>query len=142
MDLYWLGYTDKDIRAMTKKEIPYRKPEYILTTETLNELKTKIRDKKLIKVLDSYFYHVIKTLENSFCHLKQNAYACIFIGNPSLDGIEVEIWRVLMEYFLERNFICECIFEDKIQSRQLFKSRNNKNPDGMKSEFLLVLKKI
>jgi hypothetical protein len=33
------------------------------------------------------------------------------------------------------------VYEDKIKTRQLFGSRNNKNPNGMKSEYLLVLKK-
>ncbi len=31
--------------------------------------------------------------------------------------------------------------EDRIKTRQLFKSRKNKNPDGMKSEYLLILEK-
>jgi hypothetical protein len=53
----------------------------------------------------------------------------------------VEIWRVFMEYFSDRGFECETVLEDCIKARQLFSARKNKNPDGMKSEFMLVLRK-
>lgn len=35
----------------------------------------------------------------------------------------------------------EKVYEDRIQTRKLFGGRKNKNPDGMKSEFLLILRK-
>ncbi len=73
--------------------------------------------------------------------LKSNATACIFVGNPSIDGIKVEIWRILVEYFTQRGFIFEKVYEDKIKTRQLFGARKNKNPEGMKSEYLLILRK-
>jgi hypothetical protein len=73
--------------------------------------------------------------------LVRGARACIFIGNPRVDGLEVEIWRVFMEYFSDRGFECETVLEDRIKARQLFSARKNKNPDGMKSEFMLVLRK-
>jgi len=55
--------------------------------------------------------------------------------------VEVETWRILKEYFQENGFIFDTVFEDRIKTRQLFKSRKNKNPDGMKSEYLLILEK-
>jgi hypothetical protein len=56
--------------------------------------------------------------------------------------IGLEIWRILKEYFVEKGYDFKDVYEDKIKTRQLFKARNNKNPDGMKSEYLLVLKKM
>ena len=73
--------------------------------------------------------------------LKSNAAACIFVGNPRIDGITVELWRILAEYFTARGFVFEKVYEDRIKTRQLFGARKNKNPDGMKSEFLLILRK-
>ena len=73
--------------------------------------------------------------------LKPNTYACIFVGNPRIDGITVEIWRILTEYFSERGYTFEKVYEDRIKTRQLFGTRKNKNPEGMKSEYLLILKK-
>jgi hypothetical protein len=61
------------------------------------------------------------------------------VGNPKIDGIEIETWRIILEYFSERRFALVHVFEDRIKNRQLFGRRKNKNPEGMKSEFLLVL---
>jgi len=142
MDMYWLGYSDQDVKALSRLEIPYRKPSRIIETETLNKLKIVLTRKDLSSMLDSYFCHTINALENSMNHLKEGSMACIFLGNPKIDGIEVEIWRVFKEYFLERGYESVGVYEDKIKHRQLFGGRKNKNPDGMKSEFLLVLKKL
>jgi hypothetical protein len=80
-------------------------------------------------------------LEKSMNKLKQNATACIFIGNPKVDGIDIKIWKIIMEYFIDKGYTFKGIFEDKIKTRQLFKHRNNKNPEGMKSEFLACFRK-
>ena len=46
-----------------------------------------------------------------------------------------------MEYFTAKGYLFESLYEDRIKNRQLFGTRKNKNPDGMKSEFLLILRK-
>ena len=141
MDLFWLGYSEEEIRSLARLEIPYRKADKVIQTKTLDSIRTDLNRNDLIKLLDSYFCHTINALENSMKSLKSNATACIFVGNPLIDGIKVEIWRILMEYFTERGFVFEKIYEDRIKTRQLFGARKNKNPEGMKSEFLLILRK-
>lgn len=141
LDLFWLGYTEKDVRRISRLEIPYRKADEIFRTKTLTQIKDSLSRPKLIPILDSYFCFTIKALENSMKKLKLGSKACIFVGNPKIDGIEVEIWKILREYFEEKGFKFNAVYEDRIQNRQLFGSRKNKNPDGMKSEFLLVLTK-
>jgi hypothetical protein len=83
----------------------------------------------------------ILTFNTSAKKLKKGGKSCVFVGNPKVDGIEVETWRILREYFTEHGFTFDTVFEDTIKIRQLFKSRKNKNPDGMKSEYLIVLEK-
>ena len=141
MELFWLGHTEEEVRELSRLEIPYRKADRIIQTETLDKVREMLTRDDLQKRLDSYFSHTVNALENSMNQLKPNATACIFVGNPRIDGIMVEIWRVLAEYFTERGFVLEKIYEDRIQTRKLFGGRKNKNPDGMKSEFLLILRK-
>ncbi len=141
MDLYWLGHTDEEIKELSRLEIPYRKADRVIQTETLDKVRDKLTRKDLHNRLDSYFCHTINALENAMNQLKPNAATCIFVGNPRIDGIEVELWRILTEYFSERCFLFEKVYEDRIKTRQLFGVRKNKNPDGMKSEFLLILRK-
>ena len=141
MDLFWLGHTEEEVKELSRLEIPYRKPDRIIHTRTLDKVRNRLSRKDLINRLDSYFCHTINALENSMNRLKQNSSACIFVGNPRIDGITVEIWRILTEYFSERGYTFEKVYEDRIKTRQLFGTRKNKNPEGMKSEYLLILKK-
>lgn len=142
LELFWLGYKHKYIKELSRLEIPYRKPSRIIKTDTLNDIKSKIKRNDLQKILDSYFSLTIDTLEHAMAKMKKNTITCIFIGNPTIGGLEVEIWRILMEYFTDRNYLFEGVYEDKIKTRQLFGSRNNLNPEGMKSEYLLKLRKL
>ncbi len=141
MELFWLGYNDEQIRGLSRLEIPYRKADRIVQTPSLDKVRAELTRQDLLQLLDSYFCHTINALENAMNQLKPNARACIFIGNPLIDGIKVEIWRILMEYFVGNGYFFENLYEDRIKNRQLFGTRKNKNPDGMKSEFLLVLRK-
>ncbi len=141
MDLYWLGHTDEEIQALSRLEIPYRKADRMIHTKTLDNIRDKLTRPDLCNRLDSYFCHTINALENTVNRLKPNATACIFVGNPRIDGITVELWRILAEYFTERGYQFEKVYEDRIKTRQLFGVRKNKNPDGMKSEYLLILRK-
>ncbi|MYA71808.1 site-specific DNA-methyltransferase [Candidatus Poribacteria bacterium] len=141
MELFWLGHTEEEVKELSRLEIPYRKADRIIQTETLDKVREMLTRDDLQKRLDSYFCHTVNALENSMRQLKLNAAACIFVGNPRIDGITVEIWRILAEYFVERGFAFEKVYEDRIKTRKLFGARKNKNPDGMKSEFLLILRK-
>lgn len=141
MDLFWLGHTEEEIQELSRLEIPYRKADRLIQTETLEKIRKMLTRDDLQKRLDSYFCHTVNALENSMNQLRPNAVACIFVGNPRVDGIIVELWRILAEYFTERGFVFEKVYEDKIKARKLFGARKNKNPDGMKSEFLLILRK-
>ena len=140
MELFWLGHTEEEVRELSRLEIPYRKADRIVQTETLDSVREVLTRADLRKRLDSYFCHTVNALENSMRQLKPNAAACIFVGNPRIDGITVEIWRILVEYFTERGWTFEKVYEDRIKTRKLFGARKNKNPDGMKSEFLLILR--
>lgn len=141
MELFWLGYSEERIRELSRLEIPYRKAERMIHTPTLEKIRTALTRPELRQRLDSYFCHTLNALENAMRCLKPGAPACIFVGNPKIDGIEVEIWRITMEYFCERGWNFEHVYEDRIQTRKLFGARKNKNPDGMKSEYLLILRK-
>ena len=141
MELFWLGYSEARIRELSRLEIPYRKAERVIHTPTLEKIRTALTHPVLRQRLDSYFCHTLNALENAMRCLKPGAPACIFVGNPKIDGIEVEIWRITMEYFCERGWNFEHVYEDRIQTRKLFGARKNKNPDGMRSEYLLILRK-
>jgi len=141
LELYWLGYTEEEVKAVSRLEIPYRLAVGRISTPTLEHIRGAIHRQDLIAILDSYFYYTLRSLENAAGTVDSGGRLCVFVGNPKIEGFEVVIWRVIAEYFQERGYEIENVYEDKIKNRQLFRNRKNKNPEGMKSEFLLVMKK-
>jgi len=141
LELYWLGYTEEEVKAVGRLEIPYRQAKDKISTLTLEHVRGAIQQRNLQDILDSYFYYTLRSLENAAQTIRSGGKLCIFVGNPKIGGVEVEIWRIIAEYFQERGYEIESIYEDEIKNRKLFRNRKNNNPEGMKSEFLLVMKK-
>lgn len=142
LEMMWLGIPQEKIKEYMSKEIPFREAPSKIQGNYINEIREKIGRKDLLKLYDSYFWFTIKALESACKRLGENGKLCVLIGNPKMKGIEVEIWKVIYEYFVNQlNFKFIELYEDRIISRKLFKGRNNQNPEGMKSEYLLVLEK-
>lgn len=142
LEMMWIGIPQEKIKEYMSKEIPFREAPSRIEGKYIDDIRNKIGRKDLLKLYDAYFWFTIKTLENASKRLRENGKLCVLIGNPKMKGVEVEIWKVIYEYFVSHlGFKFVELFEDRIVSRKLFKGRNNQNPDGMKSEYLLVLEK-
>lgn len=144
IDLYWLGYDDKEIRTFSKLEIPYRFAEGRIHTHTLDSIRDeviKLGRTDLVKLFDSYFYFVLRSFLKVSRNLLPNGRLCIFVGSPTIVGMSVPLWKIIGEYFKEYDFIEETVFEDRIIARKLFGYRNNLNPNGMQCEYLTILKR-
>ena len=142
LEMMWVGIPQEKIKEYISKEIPFRKAPSRIQGIYINEIREKIERKDLLKLYDSYFWFTIRALENASKRLRKSGKLCVLIGNPKMNGIEVEIWKVIYEYFINNlgfNFLE--VYEDKIISRKLFKGRKNQNPEGMKSEYLIILEK-
>jgi len=140
LEMMWIGIPQEKIKEYISKEIPFRKAPSRIQGIYINKIREKIERKNLLKLYDSYFWFTIKALENATKKLRKNGKLCILIGNPKMNGVEVEIWKVIYEYFINNlgfNFLE--VYEDKIITRKLFKGRKNQNPGGMKSEYLIIL---
>lgn len=145
IDLYWLGYDDKKIRELSKVEIPYRTAKGKVHTPTLDAIRDdviKLGRTDLIKLFDSYFYFVLTNFLKVSRNLLPEGRLCIFVGSPTISGINVPLWKIICEYFKEHDFVEENVFEDRIVARKMFGYRNNLNPNGILSEYLTILKRI
>lgn len=141
LEMLWLGYSQTKIKSHFNHEIPFRKPEGIIKGVYIESIRKKIKDKKLLELFESYFWFTINTLYNSTTRLKKNGKICVLIGSPCIEGIEVDIWKVIYEHLTQKGFKLIELFDDKIVNRKLFRQRNNNNPKGMSSEYLLVMEK-
>lgn len=142
LELYWLGYSEEQVKQVSKLEIPYRKAPEQVYTPTLEKIRSQLTQPNLLSIVDSYFYHTLRALQNASETLCREGRMCIFVGNPVVDGIQIETWRIIAEYLEPMGFEREQVYEDEIKNRQLFRGRRNKNPEGMRAEYLLVLRKL
>lgn len=141
LELYWLGYSEEQVKQVSRLEIPYRKAPEQVYTPTLDRVRSQLLRPNLLDIVDAYFYYTLRALQNASETLCPQGRMCIFVGNPVVDGIQIETWRVIAEYCEPMGFEREQVYEDEIKNRQLFKGRRNKNPEGMKAEYLLVMRK-
>jgi DNA modification methylase len=143
IDLYWLGNDDKEIKRLSKLEIPYRIPTGKVHTPTLDEIRQKIIDLNrvdLLRLYDSYFYFTLTSFKKASMNLLKDGHLCIFVGSATVAGIKVPLWKIIGEYFDDLGFMTESVLEDRIVARKLFGYRNNLNPNGILSEHLITLK--
>lgn len=142
LEMMWFGISQDKIKELKSKEIPFRKAPTKIEGQYINAIRSQISSKSLVSMYDSYFWFTCKALEGSTVKLKKGGKICILVGNPKMQGIKVEIWKVILDYFVnDLNFKLIEVFEDRIKSRKLFKKRNNLNPSGMKSEYMVILEK-
>ncbi|BCS91177.1 MAG: modification methylase MjaII [Candidatus Micrarchaeota archaeon] len=142
LELGWLGYSDEEIRELSKHEIPYNNavPDITIKSETYNQYIKKI-DGKTKNYAITYFKSILYILDKCMNALKPSGVAAIFVGNATFSGIEFPFYQIFREHFESNGFQFELLLEDRIVGRRLFKGRKNLSPAGIKSEYMLVMRK-
>jgi len=144
LELYWLGYSDEEVRELKRGEIPYNNPTPKETpSDTFWDYRGRVMEEKekLVERYDSYFYSLFEAFEKFTTNLKPGGHMAIFVGNSSLAGIDVPIHKILKEHLSAHGLQYEETYVDEIKNRKLFKGRENKSPDGMEQEYFLILRK-
>jgi hypothetical protein len=145
LELFWLGYTEEFIQALSKKEIPYRGvPAIEVLSESFHTHRKSIEEKHLLRLYDNYFFAILSTLER----LSQKVldYMFIFVGPAKIRGRKVPIHEIICQHLSAKGeWVHEKTYIDKIASRVMF--RVKKNPatgledERMEREYLVVLKR-
>jgi len=139
--LFWTGVPAAKVRELMRLEISSRKAHQPFSTPPYEPVCAQLQREDLKRLMHAYFYYTTRALQNAATTLKSGGHLCVFVGSPTVDGIQVETWRILAEFFAPQGFAFCGVLEDVIQTRQLFRQRKNKNPRGMESEFLLIMRK-
>ncbi|MFA4647078.1 DNA methyltransferase [Pyrococcus kukulkanii] len=144
LELAWLGYDDKQIRKLSKLEIPYRHEKTIppieIHSKTYERYYNIIEKKnpKLVRVYEKYFTSVLGVFERLGSRITD--YLAIFVGNASFSGIDPPYDIIFTEHLEEEGFEHVITYVDVIKSRKLFRNRKNASPSGIETEHLVVLK--
>jgi len=124
IDLFWLGHTNAEVKALSKLEIPYRNIQPCeICSETFYEYEKGIKEEHIRKVFDNYFWGVIGALTR----LQENisSYLFLFVGHSSTRGRATPIDKILVEHFTHLGWRHRATLSDTIVNRRLFKYRLN-----------------
>jgi len=144
LELFWLGYKEKYIKELSKKEIPYCElPKIKIYSEKFYEFRERIKEEHLRQLYDRYFYAILKAFSTLSAQVKN--YMCIFVGPAKIRTTSIPIDEIIIEQMKELGWVHEITFVDKIVSRVMFESSINPasgmEDSRIKTEHLVILKK-
>jgi hypothetical protein len=124
MDLFWLGFSEEEIRKLSKLEIPYRDvPPQRIYSETFLEWESQIREAHLRRIFNNYFWGVLGALTR--LQTKITSYMFLFVGRASMRGKSVPIDQIFAEHFSSLGWTHEATLIDRIVARRLFSYKVN-----------------
>jgi len=144
MDLFWLGYSEEKVKALSKMEIPYRDIEpQPIHSKTFSIVRDQLGEKHMQRVFDRYFWGVLGALTR----LQENvdSYLFLFVGRASMRGHAVPIDRIFAEHFVDLGWMHETTLVDTIVTRRMFSYRvnpaTNRKDDRTKTENMVILRR-
>ncbi|MEM0252923.1 MAG: cytosine methylase [Metallosphaera sp.] len=145
LELFWLGYDEKYIQSLSKREIPYRQVKSTnIFSETYYTLREKITESHLRALYDNYFNAILQ----AFATLGERVadYMFIFVGPAKIRNLPIPIDDIVTEHLRELGWRHEVTYVDKIVSRVMFEADVNPatglEDSRIKTEHLVVLKKV
>jgi len=144
LELFWLGYSEEDIKNLSKKEIPYRDVKEIqIYSKTYYKFKDMIEEEHLRKLYQRYFNAILSALTS--LGNKITSYMCIFVGRAKIRTVPIPIDDIIIEHMQELGWKHEITFIDRIVSRVMFDSKINPasgiEDSRIKTEHLIILKR-
>ncbi len=144
IDLFWMGYQEDQIRALSNKELPYHKVEPVsIHSATFEIYRQKLLEPKILQVYERYFFSVLGALTALAEHVRE--YLFLFVGPASLRAEAIPIDRIFAEHFESLGWTHEVTLVDVIVSRVLFRSKKNPatglDNHRMRTEHLIVLRR-
>lgn len=144
MDLFWLGYSEDDIRRLAKQELPYKQVEPIpVYSETYHRCHQQIFEPHLRQMYERYFHAVLGTLNRLADCVTERM--CLFVGPATVRGKSVPIDRIFTEHFAAQGWAHEVTLIDKIAARVMFRSKVNPatgiEDKRMATEHLVILRR-
>jgi hypothetical protein len=124
LDLFWLGYSEEEVKKLAGLEIPYRNIEpHPIYSETFAKYRDSITDKHVRKVFDQYFWGIL----GAFTVLQEmiTKYLFIFVGHTSMRGKGIPLDVIIAEHLSSLGWKHEKTLADRIVSRRLFSYRVN-----------------
>jgi len=124
MDLFWLGFSEEEVKKLSELEIPYRDvPPQRVHSDTYRELRDQIEGPRLRRIFENYFWGVLGALNR--LEAKVSSYMLLFVGRASMRGQSIPIDQIFAEHFSSLGWIWEATLVDRIVARRMFSYKVN-----------------
>lgn len=118
-DLFWLGFSERKVRELSGKEIPYRRVEpHPIYSSTYEKCLGHIKEEHIREAFQKYFWCVLGTFER--LQERINSRMFLFVGRSSTRGRTIPIDKILHEHLSELRWMHEKTLSDRIVGRQMF----------------------
>lgn len=118
LGLFWLGYTDRQVRELERKEIPYNNPSPVKVESDLYdkylERVRKLGNPSVLRVYVNYFASLVNFLNRVECRVLG-----LFVGPVKVRDFRVPIDEILREHLETRGWTHEITYIDTIVSRRM-----------------------
>jgi len=95
MDLFWLGFSEEEIKRLSELEIPYRDvPPHRIRSEMYWKLRDRIDAHHLRRTFDNYFWAVVGALERLGEMVSSHMF--LFVGRASMRGRSIPIDQIVV----------------------------------------------
>ncbi|MFN4073600.1 MAG: DNA methyltransferase [Thermus sp.] len=144
LELYWLGYSEEEVRQLGKRELPYQKVEpFPIHSEQYEAIRSQIEEPHLRAMYERYFHGVLGTLTR--LSERVEGYLCLFVGRATVRGKRVPIDAIFEEHFKRLGWVHEATLVDEIRARVMFRSSLNPatgiEDHRMPTEHMVILKR-
>lgn len=142
IDLFWLGYSEEEIKKFGKMEIPYRPvPSIDILSPTYKKHLCQIEENHMRQVYERYFHGVLGALSRLQESIRKHL--LLFVGSANLRGKQIPIDDIFIEHLTSLGWKHESTLVDTIVARQLFMYKANPatgiRDDRMLKEQLVIL---
>lgn len=106
LEQFWLGVSEDTIKALSKKEVPYRNHIHSeIHSPLYTQYRSQIEEAHLLRLYDSYFHSILP----AFARLskKVSTYLCIFVGPAKIRTTPIPIDEILVEHLSHYGFVHE-----------------------------------
>jgi len=124
LDLFWLGFSEDEIKKLSRMEIPYCEVEpYEIKSKTYHYYESSIQEPHIKKVFNRYFWAVLRSM--SELQKKITSFMFIFVGHTSTRGKSIPIDKIFAEHLTTLGWRHDLTLKDTIVSRRLFSYQFN-----------------
>jgi hypothetical protein len=123
-DLFWLGYSTKEVRKLKKLEIPYGNISPCeIHSKTYEKFRDKLNEEHMKEIFDKYFWGVLGALTRLQEDIE--SYMFLFVGDTSMRGHTIPLDKIFIEHLTHYGWKHEKTLIDTIVSRRMFSYGEN-----------------